>query len=139
MGLRDQLQASNLAVIIVASDQIVMRAECLHTAVLNKGDLVRLPNGGKPMRDHHDGFPPPLGVHVIADEFFILGVERRGDLVEEQDRCIFDDRPSDVKPLSLPAGNERAELAHKGVVASRQLHDVIVQADGLTGPNDGVV
>ena len=101
--------------------------------------LVRLPDGGKPVRDHHDGFPPRLRMHVIADEFFVLGVERGGDLVEKQDRRILDDRPRDVKPLSLPAGNERAEFAHKGVVASRQLHDVIVQADGLAGRKDGVV
>ena len=55
------------------------------------------------MGDHENGLLSGLRVHIGADEFLVVGIERRGHLVEEQNRGILDDRPRDVEPLRLAA------------------------------------
>jgi hypothetical protein len=51
-ALSNQLQLRDLAVVIVAADQVVMRAERLDAAALEECDPVRLPDGGQPVRDN---------------------------------------------------------------------------------------
>ena len=46
-----------------------------------------------------------------------LGVERRGGLVQDQDRRVLQDRAGDRDPLALAAGEPAAALADHGVVA----------------------
>ena len=102
-GSGDKLQGRNPLVIGASAHQIVMRSHGLNHAVLDQGNPVGLAHRGDAVGDHENGLLPGPRVHIGADEFFVVGIERRGHLVEEENRGILDDRPRDVEPLRLAA------------------------------------
>ena len=59
-------------------------------------------------------------------EPLVLGVQRAGRLVEQQDRRILQDGPRNGDALALAAGQPGAALAEEGVVALRQFRDELV-------------
>src|SRR5207237_5547018 len=61
-----------------------------------------------------------------------LGVEGGGGLVEQQDPRVAQHRPRQRDPLALAAGQSRAPLADRGVVALRQRQDELVDL-GVAG------
>ena len=65
-----------------------------------------------------------------------LGVERRGGLVEQQDRRVLQHRARDRDALPLPAGEPDAMLADRRVVALRQVADEGVGGGGNRGGLD---
>ena len=50
-----------------------------------------------------------------------VGIERRGGLIQNQDRRILQDRARDRDALPLAAREQRAAIAHQGVEPLRQL------------------
>ena len=60
------------------------------------------------------------------DDPLALVIERRGRLVEDQDRRIGGERAGDGDPLALAAGEIGAALLDHRVVALRQLVDEFV-------------
>ena len=54
----------------------------------------------------------------LLDRRLDLRIERRGGLVEDQDRRVLQDHPGDGDPLALAAGELDAALADVGVVAA---------------------
>ena len=65
-----------------------------------------------------------------------LGVERRGRLVEDQDRRVADHRPRDADALALAAGERIAALADHRVVAVRHPRDELVGVGELGRGDD---
>jgi hypothetical protein len=73
-------------------------------------------------------------VEGVLDLLLGEGVERRGRLVEDEDRRALQDRAGDGDALLLAARELQAALAHGGVVALRQRRDEAVdlrEARGL--------
>ena len=64
------------------------------------------------------------------------GIERRGRLVEQNDRRIPQQRARHRDALTLAAGQLRAVLADRRVVAERKAHDEIVRAGRLRRGDD---
>ena len=64
--------------------------------------------------------PLHQAVERVLHGALALRVERRGRLVEEQDRRVLEDRAGDGDALALAAGQRHAALADLGVVALRQ-------------------
>src|SRR5262249_57015829 len=67
----------------------------------------------------------------FLDVPFGSGVERCGRLVEQDERCVLDQRAGNGDALALSAGEPDAMLAPRRVVAQGQRHDEIV---GMRGP-----
>jgi hypothetical protein len=53
----------------------------------------------------------------LLDVALGLGVQRRGGLVEDQDRRVLEHGPGDGDALPLPAGQQHAAIADQGVEA----------------------
>jgi hypothetical protein len=59
-----------------------------------------------------------------------FGVERGGRLVEDDDRCVLQDRPGDADALALAAGKLGAPVADQRVVAVGQVVDEAAMGGG---------
>ena len=64
----------------------------------------------------------PNASRIISSEF---AVERRGGLVEQQQRRVLEERARDGDALALAAGEFHAALADDGAHAGRQLFDEV--------------
>jgi len=78
------------------------------------------------MRD--DQARPSLHDHVECglDRGFVVGVERTGRFVEDQDARVLEEHSSDRETLALAAGELVAAFADDGLVAVRQRRDEVV-------------
>ena len=91
--------------------------------MIQHDDLVSTNDRGETVRDYQGGAPAADPVQGVLDLLFGEGVQRRGRLVEHQDRRRLQDRPGDRHPLLLAARKLQAALTHGGVVALRQKRD----------------
>ena len=89
-------------------------------ALVEHHDLVGADDGGEPVRDDQRGAVLGNAVERILDVPLGVAVERRGRLVEQQDRRAFQDGARDGDALLLAAGELEAALADLGVVALRR-------------------
>ncbi|MNE61302.1 hypothetical protein D3C80_1565080 [compost metagenome] len=81
---------------------------------------------GQAMGNHQRGTPGHQAGQRLLDQVFALRVERAGGLVQQQDRCIHQQRPGNRQALALPARKADATLAQGRLVALRQLPDEFV-------------
>src|SRR4051794_20159307 len=88
-----------------------MGAALCDDATVEHDDLVGPDHGGEAVRDHERGAPPADAVERVLDLFLREGVERRGRLVEHQDRRAFQNRARDGDALLLAARQLQAALA----------------------------
>ena len=97
-------------------------------ALFEHQNLVGADHGGQPVGD--DQGRAVLGdlVQALLDFALGLGVERRGRLVEHQDRRTFENSPADGDALLLAARELEPALADRGIVAVGQRLDEIVNA-----------
>jgi hypothetical protein len=72
------------------------------------------------VRDGDRGAAPHGDLQRGLHRAFALGVERRGGLVEQQQRRVLQHRARDGHPLALAAGQAQAALADFGAVAVGQ-------------------
>ena len=105
--------------------------------------------------DHQDGVGVHDGVEAVGDDdggavlaemldrllhgFFGFRIERRGGLVEQDDRRVADQRPRHRDALALAAGQLGAEFADRGIVAEREAHDEIMGAGRFCRGHDLVL
>ena len=90
------------------------------------------------MRDHEARAAHGQRVHRLLDQLLGACIDRGGGFVEDQDRRVLHHRSRDRQQLALALGKRRLVVEH-GVVAVRQRHDVVVQADGLACGHDLLV
>ena len=110
-----------------------------HPSAVEHGDTVDVTHRRQPVRDDQRR---PAGHQVpecLLHGALALGIERRGRLVEEQDRAGREDRAGDSQPLPLATGQADAPLAQEARVALRQPRDELVGARGHAGRADFVV
>ena len=77
-----------------------------------------LRDGGEPVRDGDHGLAGHQRAETLLDRGLDLAVERRGRLVEHQDRRVLEDHAGDGDALALAAGQLDAALADMSVVAA---------------------
>ena len=70
------------------------------------------------MRDRNHGLAGDQGAEALLDRSLDFRVERRGRLVEHQDRRILQDHARDRDALALSAGKFHAALADLRLVAA---------------------
>ena len=95
-----------------------MRALFDDAALVEHHQPVHARDGGEPVRDGDHG----LAFHQVAearlDRGLDLGIERRGGLVQHQDRRVLQDHARDGDALALAAGELHAALADLRVIAA---------------------
>jgi hypothetical protein len=75
--------------------------------------------------DHDRGAAAHQRVERGLDLALRFGIERRGRLVEDQQRRVLEERARDGDPLALPARHARAVLADHRVEALRHRADEV--------------
>ena len=99
-------------------EQLAVAALLDDAAVVEHDQPVHLRDGGEPVRDGDHGLAGHQRVEARLDRGFDFAVERRGRLVEHQDRRVLEDDARDGDALALAAGQLDAALADMGVVAA---------------------
>src|SRR5881628_1425514 len=95
-----------------ARDQLRERALLDDAAVVEDQDDVRPPDRREPVRDDEGRAPGQEPLQPLHDERLRGGVERRGGLVEYEERRIAEDRARDRDAQLLAGGERGARLAH---------------------------
>mmetsp|Transcript_26495 Transcript_26495/g.43660 ORF Transcript_26495/g.43660 Transcript_26495/m.43660 type:complete len:450 (+) Transcript_26495:494-1843(+) len=115
-----------------------MSALLHHTAIPHHGNLVRTLDCGQPVGNDQGGEAPPglEPVQRLLDLPLALVVQRRGGLIQQQDRRAAQHRPSNRDPLLLPAGEQRALLPHVRGVPLLEAQDKVMGVGGLGSRND---
>ena len=95
-------------------------------AALDHPDAVGADDRLQAMGDDERRAPDPQIVERLLHLALRFRIERRGRLVEQQDRRVLQNRARDGDSLALAAGKLRALLADVGLVAGGELQDEIV-------------
>jgi len=94
---------------------------------------IGLAQRGKTVGDDERGAANHQLVDRALHFLFRDGVERRGRLVEQQDRGVLQQRSRDRQPLPLPARHLATANADLGFISAGQGHDVFVDVGGAGG------
>ena len=113
------LQPPHLRVMAIPLEQLRMAAALDDAAGIHHQDLVGVHHRRQPVRDHQRGAADRDAVEFGLDRFLAFGIQRRGRLVEDQDRRILQQRARDRDALLLAAGQFQAAFADRSVVAVR--------------------
>src|ERR1700691_3575464 len=118
------------------AQELVVAAGFDDQSVLDDENAIGVHDGGEPVRDdERRAVLAQLGdrlLHVV----FGLRIERRGRLIEQDDRRVLDQRARDRDALALAAGELQAMLADRRIVAGGKAHDEIVRMRRLGGGDD---
>src|SRR5207253_5749600 len=98
---------------------LLVRAALDDHALLEHDNLVGADDRREPMRDHERGAVARYPIKRILDFLLGMAVERRGGLVEQQDRRTFENGAGDGDALLLAAGKFQAALTHLRLVGLR--------------------
>ena len=114
-------------------EQLLVGAALGDPAAIEDHDLVRVAHRGEAVRD--DDRRAALGevLERFAHGALGLHVEGRRGLVEHEHGRVAQDRAGDRDPLLLAAGEAEAALADDGLVAVRELDDLVVDLGGAGG------
>jgi hypothetical protein len=102
-----------------ARDQLVVGPDLGRPAALEHDDAVGRPDRREAVRDHQRRPVQGQARQRLLDQTLGLGVDRRGRLVQDQDRRVLQERPRDREPLLLAARQPHAPLADHRVVPAR--------------------
>ena len=103
-----------------------MRALLDDAPVLHHRDHVGVAHRGQTVGDDQGRAPLHQVLEGPLDDRLGLGVERRGGLVEDQDRRVLVEGARDRQALALSAREPHSRLADHRVVAVRQLEDELL-------------
>ena len=109
-----------------AGEELLVRARFDRAALLDDVDAVGADDRLQAVGDDHRRAAHPQRVERRLHFALALRIERRGRLVEQQDRRVLQHRAGDGDALALAAGQLRPLLADAGVVAVGEAHDEIV-------------
>src|SRR5262245_8730145 len=99
-----ELETVERSITAARTQQVFMSAGFNNPSVLDHVDAVGVRDGVKPMRDCKRGTALAQVVHGFAHLQFGFGVERRGCLVKQYDRCVLDKGARNSDSLALTAG-----------------------------------
>ena len=98
-----------------------------HAAVVEHDDVIGFPHGRQPVCDDQRGAFLHQALERAAHQRLVDRVEMRRRLVQNENGCVFQERPRDRDALTLAAGKVDAALAHHGLQAVGQGRDKIAE------------
>ena len=107
-----------------------MRTAFHDVAMVHDQNHVRIADGGQTVRDHERRTVHGQRVHGLLNQLFRTRIDRRGGLVENQNRRILNHGSRNGEQLLLTL-RKRGLVVKHCVIAIRQRHDVVVQPHGL--------
>ena len=112
----------------LAGDKLGMVAALDDAAAINDEDAVGIGDGGEAMRDDQRRAPGRKLGQRLLDRPLRLRIQRRGRLVEDQDRRVLQEDASNGETLLLAAGELHPALADDRVEAVGKVGDDVVEA-----------
>src|SRR5262249_5025637 len=103
------------------SEQLGMRARLDDAAMIQHHEPVHPRDGREAVRDGDDGAALHQAFELLLDRRLDLGIERRGGVVEDEDRRTLEDGTSEGAALALAARELDAALADMGVETAATL------------------
>ena len=113
-----ELHAGEPRVNAILRDQRRMFALLDDAAAVENENAVGVHDGRQSMRDHQRRASRHCFDETFLDEGFVLRIERRCRLVEQQRWRVLENCARDRDPLPLAAGQARAALAEYGGIAA---------------------
>ena len=110
-----------------------MRALFDDGAFIQHQDAIGIDHAGKPVGKDQCGAPTHQSVERLLDDRFVLGIHRRQRFVENQDRCISQNRSGDCNTLSLTAREPDTAFANHRVVALGQQRNKLMRVGRAAG------
>jgi hypothetical protein len=104
-------------IVAVGGQQLGVGAAFDDASLIHDQDQIGLFDGRQAVGDDQRR---PAGHHLgrgRLDVPFGFGVERRSGLVEDEDRCVLEQRPGNGQALALAAGEQHAVFTDQGVEA----------------------
>mmetsp|Transcript_17792 Transcript_17792/g.50704 ORF Transcript_17792/g.50704 Transcript_17792/m.50704 type:complete len:823 (-) Transcript_17792:445-2913(-) len=131
-GIARRLPLDELGVDPLLRQQVVVAAALDDDPLVHDRDLVRVDHRGQAVRDEHDGATGLLDelVQRLLHQRFVLRVQRRCRLVEEEQPGLPEEAPGNGEALALAAGEQHAALADARVVLVLGLQDELVRVGG---------
>jgi len=117
--------------------QLRVRTAFHDHARIEDDDAVGLLHCGQAVRDDEGGAIAHQLRQRRLDVALSLGVERRSRFIEDQDRCILQQRARDGDALALPAGEQHTAIPHQGVESTRLAACELQHVCCLGRPLDG--
>ena len=107
-------------------------------SVLDDEDAIGIDNRVQTVRDHDGRTPLAEVLDCTLHLPLRFRIERCGRFVQQNDRCILEQRAGNRDALALASGNLHSMLAHLGIVAARKRRDEIVRVRRPRGGHDFV-
>src|SRR3989344_3391584 len=106
-----------------AGDKLLVRSLLRYLPVFEHNNAVHFPQRREPVRNRDDRLPFHQFAERLLDFHFALAVERRGRLVEQEYRRVFQYRTGYRNALALAARELDTALAVHRAVAARKPGD----------------
>ncbi len=103
------------------------------SAAIHHHDPIGLEHGCQTVGDDQGGAAFHQALQGLLDGAFALGVERAGGFIEQQDRGILEQRPSDRDALFLATRQTGTALAEVGAIAIRKFGQEVVRFGAAGG------
>ena len=124
------LHGVQLRVHTVRAQQRLVRPALDDRAAVHHEDLVGVMDRRQPVRDHERRAAGHQPIQRLEDHRLRPRIDRRGRLVEDENRRVLQERPGDADALALAAGQPDAALADRRLVApgSREMKSCALAA-----------
>lgn len=86
-------------------------------------DGIRVSDRGESVRDHEGGTVLHQAIHAVLDMALGSGIDRRGRLVEDENRCLGYGGAGDVQKLTLSLRQVRSVALKDRIVSVLETHD----------------
>src|SRR5262249_18338221 len=111
------LEAEEGGVAAAVAQQLIVPPVLDDLAGFHYENRVSVHDGMKTMSDHNGGTVLAEMLDCLLHLLLGLRVQRRGGLIQQNDRCVLDQRARDRDALALAAGKLSTMLADRRVVA----------------------
>ena len=108
------------------TQEVLMRIEGDHAAVVHHDDAVRFLDGQDALGDNEFGRPGDARVEGCPDGGVRRRIHGRGGIVQDQHLRVLQERPGDAQALPLAAGDIGPALVDHGVVPVREALDELI-------------
>ena len=120
-GEAPHLGFDQFAVNAVPLQERLWRAVLDDLALLQNDDAIEIAHRRQAVGDGNDGAAAHQAAQRLADQLLGFAIQRRGGLVEQQQRRVLQEGARNRDPLPLPAGQAQPAISHDRVQPLRQL------------------
>src|SRR5882724_4398098 len=112
LGVCDLLRGDEARVWSTGCKQLGVPTALHNPAVFQHYDAIDVCNCRQPMRHHNRRPPPGQTTERFLDQLLILGIHATRWLVQEENRCVLQERSGDGQALALATRQAQAPLSH---------------------------